>query len=382
MVETVYRNGIRAVSATDGGFATFMAEIVASAAARRPGYALIYFSPDFCRGAKLVEALADALPDLHFAGCSTAGELTPQGASDLGALAVLLPADRFEVMTTIIPDLSTSGLAEVAELVGEAKRTMQVGTSRDLFALSLIDGLSFAAESLVSAVRWGLMDTPLVGGSAGDDLHMKRTEVITNHYCGVDCAIVLLVATDLPFHVFKTDNFMATDDRLVVTRSDPDRRLAHEFNAASAAEEYAAAIGLLPQELDAHAFASYPLVVKVGGEFFCRSIQRVNKDGSLTFFCAVDDGIVLSIGRSVNMLESTRGAFAEAGAKVSGVDVILGFDCILRRLDAESRQMTRQMSELYQEFSVIGFNTYGEQYRSLHVNQTFTGIAFGHAPAG
>jgi hypothetical protein len=28
---------------------------------------------------------------------------------------------------------------------------------------------------------------------------------------------------------------------------------------------------------------------------------------------------------------------------------------------------------------VIGFSSYGEQYRGMHVNQTFTGIAIGGA---
>jgi hypothetical protein len=28
---------------------------------------------------------------------------------------------------------------------------------------------------------------------------------------------------------------------------------------------------------------------------------------------------------------------------------------------------------------VVGFSTYGEQYRSMHVNQTFTGVAIGKA---
>ena len=35
------------------------------------------------------------------------------------------------------------------------------------------------------------------------------------------------------------------------------------------------------------------------------------------------------------------------------------------------------MSELYRDNNVIGFGTYGEQYRSMHLNQTLTGIAFG-----
>ena len=35
------------------------------------------------------------------------------------------------------------------------------------------------------------------------------------------------------------------------------------------------------------------------------------------------------------------------------------------------------MSELYRANNVLGFATYGEQYQSMHLNQTLTGIAFG-----
>ena len=59
--------------------------------------------------------------------------------------------------------------------------------------------------------------------------------------------------------------------------------------------------------------------------------------------------------------------------------MVLAFDCVLRRLDARNRQVFRDMSELYRANNVIGFGTYGEQYRSMHLNQTLTGIAFGHA---
>ena len=38
------------------------------------------------------------------------------------------------------------------------------------------------------------------------------------------------------------------------------------------------------------------------------------------------------------------------------------------------------MSELYRRNNVVGFNTYGEQYRSMHVNQTLTGVAIGKRP--
>jgi hypothetical protein len=118
-------------------------------------------------------------------------------------------------------------------------------------------------------------------------------------------------------------------------------------------------------------------VVRVGGEYYCRSIQKMNADGSLSFFCAIDDGIVLSIAQPKGMVESTRSALKDIRERLGGIDLVLGFDCVLRRLDARNRQVFRDMSELYRANNVIGFGTYGEQYRSMHLNQTLTGIAFG-----
>ena len=92
---------------------------------------------------------------------------------------------------------------------------------------------------------------------------------------------------------------------------------------------------------------------------------------------AIDDGIVLSIAQPKGMVESTRNAFKDIHERLGGIDVVLGFDCVLRRLDARNRQVFRDMSELYRANNVIGFGTYGEQYRSMHLNQTLTGIAFG-----
>ena len=88
---------------------------------------------------------------------------------------------------------------------------------------------------------------------------------------------------------------------------------------------------------------------------------------------------MLSIAQPKDMVESTRTALKDVDERLGGIDVILGFDCVLRRLDARNRQVFRDMSELYRVNNVIGFGTYGEQYRSMHLNQTLTGIAFGGA---
>jgi len=69
--------------------------------------------------------------------------------------------------------------------------------------------------------------------------------------------------------------------------------------------------------------------------------------------------------------------FNEISDHIGSVDRIIAFDCVLNRIDAEQRQISRDVSRLYSEHRVVGFNTYGEQYHALHVNQTFSGLAIG-----
>ncbi|MBZ9704232.1 MULTISPECIES: FIST signal transduction protein [unclassified Mesorhizobium] len=363
----------------------FARAVAAEAAAIEAGFALLFFSQRLVEAGALSRAIAAHAPALHYAGCSTAGEITPQGLEEGHILAMLLPSASFTAVSTTVDNLSSSGLDRVTGDVEDLRRTLhgRIGGERagNTFALCFIDGLSYAEEAVSSAIHWGLDDIPLLGGSAGDDLKFETTSLISNGKVTSDSAIIVLVATEIPFHVFKTDNFVPTDEKLVVTASDPDHRIVREFNATNAAEEYAASVGIVAQTLTPLSFASHPVVVKVGGEYYCRSIQKMHADGSLSFFCAIDDGVVLSIAQPKDMVESTRAALLDVEARLGGIDMIIGFDCVLRRLDARNRQVFREISELYRVNNVIGFGTYGEQYRSMHLNQTFTGIAFGERPA-
>ncbi|MGB3501141.1 MAG: FIST N-terminal domain-containing protein [Mesorhizobium sp.] len=359
-------------------FARALARHAADAGA---GFALIFFSQALMSADALATALKAHCASLHHAACSTAGEITPEGLEEGHIVAMLFPSSSFTAVSTMFRDLSSAGITDITQDVSHLRRLLREATSSAqddrVFALCFIDGLSFAEEAATSAIHWGLDDIPLIGGSAGDDLKFETTALISGGEVASDAAIVVLISTEIPFEVFKSENFVPTTEKLVVTASDPDRRIVHEFNASPAADELAAAIGIEAKELGPLSFASHPVVVRVGGEYYCRSIQKVNPDGSLTFFCAIDDGIVLTIAQPKGMVESTRQALRKVGDKLGGIDVVLGFDCVLRRLDARNRQVFRDMSDLYRSHNVVGFGTYGEQYRSMHLNQTFTGIAFG-----
>lgn len=343
-------------------------------------HVIALFSADYdC--AALAPALAEAFPRALVSGCSTAGGIAPQGLMESGVLLIAFPREGFRIHTGVIEDVAACGVERVSDIVRGLKA--QVGLngesplSERVFGVMLVDGLSNAEEPLVAAVHWACGDMQLIGGSAGDGLSFHGTSLIHDGRVLDRAAILMMIESDFPFRIFKTSNFEPTDIKLVVTAADAATRTVYELNAEPAAREYAAAIGLMLDDLGPFSFASYPLVVKVGGDYYCRSIRNMNPDGSLSFFCAIDEGLVFTVARPEDMLSSTARALADLDETLGGVDVVLGFDCVLRRLDAQNRQIRRKMEDLYRSYGVVGFHTYGEQLNAMHLNQTLTGVAFG-----
>ena len=344
------------------------------------GQVLAFFSAAYDVEA-LNAALLRALPGISVAGCSNAGGICPAGALEHGLVLVAFPSEGFRIASTCLPNISSLDVERAEASIRALRRRLDEADGDPLrsqrFAISLIDGLANVEETVVSTVAWVLDGIPLVGGSAGDDLHFRQTALLHGGDVVRNGAVILLVETDFPTQLFKSDNFDPTSTRLVVTKSDAETRTVHEFNAEPAAVEYALSVGLNPGELTPMSFAAHPLVVKIGGEYFCRSIRRLNEDGSLSFFCAIDEGVVLTLAEPRDLVQATRDELARVERGFEGLDLVIGFDCVLRRLEAESRQVRHQVSDLYRRYNVVGFETYGEQYRSMHLNQTFTGIAIG-----
>jgi hypothetical protein len=335
---------------------------------------------------QLIAALDEAFPEVPVSGCSTAGEFGPLGMMQGGLVLIAFPEKGFRVLSEVIPDASQPGVERATEIARRLKIQASDGHNRSImghvFALMLTDGLANKEEALTAAVHWGLDDIELIGGSAGDGLAFQRTALIHKGRIVRASALLFLIESAFPFRVFKTQNFEPTPIKLVVTAANTENRIVYELNAEPAAREYAAAIGLLPDELGPFSFASYPLVVKIGGDYYCRSIRNMNPDGSLSFFCAIDEGLVFTVARPRDMVRSTLDTLEKVDRELGGTDLIIGFDCILRRLDAESRQVRHSVDEIYRRFGVAGFHTYGEQYNAMHLNQTLTGIAFANSRDG
>lgn len=356
------------------------AEIAGELPADGLAMVLVFLSP-YYDPERFVAEMAVHFGDTPVYGCTTAGELAPDGWEENSVVALAFSASDFSVVARPIFGLASFGVAEGrtigSELRQELLRRDAEAEGRRSFGLVLIDGMCRREEAVMSAIYASLDDIPIVGGSAGDGLRFERTWVFFGGRAYTDAAVLILVSTPLPFRPFKCDNFEPTSTKMVVTEADIDQRLVKELNAEPAAEEYSRAVGISDTKLDAFSFASHPVLVRVGGAYYARSIQQVKPDGSLCFFCAIDEGMVLTAAKSRNPISATREVLSQLRDEIGEVSIYLGFECIFRRLDAEQHQFAREMSELYRENRVIGFHTYGEQYGSMHVNQTLTGVAIG-----
>ncbi len=79
--------------------------------------------------------------------------------------------------------------------------------------------------------------------------------------------------------------------------ADPAQRVVHEINGEPAADAYAEMLGVELDELNSDLFSKNPIMLRNGDDYYIRSLRSVNADHSLSFFCAMEQGLVLTIGK-------------------------------------------------------------------------------------
>ena len=351
-----------------------------------PDLALVLFfcAPDYATPEFAAE-IAACFGDVPVVGCTGAGEMGPGGYHDGAVVAVGLARPDFEAVTCLLLGEDEIELASAEREIDtlRARLNERIGDSdaqTARFALMLTESGSRREEAMASLVGGALADMPLLGGSAGDSLTFERSAVFCDGRFHGHGAVLVLVATVRPIRTFRNQHFVASERRVVVTGADPRQRLVTELDAEPAVECYARLVDLPVDELTPMIFATNPLVVRLGGAEYVRSIQKANADGSLSFYSAIDEGLVLTLAEGRDLLHRTEDLFAELHGTIGEPEVVIGFECVLNRLEAERNQVKHRLSRLYAANKVVGFASFGEQWGSMHVNQTFTGIAIGRRP--
>lgn len=346
-----------------------------------PALCLFFCSPKY-NLERLEDELSRKFGDIPLVGCTTAGEITPLGYKEDSITGVSFPKSQFKIITHAIDNVSQfkiqDGIDAGAKLIKSLKESIPHATGHNTFAFMLIDGLSNAEERVTASIGSQLGDIPLVGGSTADNWALEKTSLFFNRGFSRDKAVIILFHTDLPFQVRYTHHYVAGDAKAVITEADPVARVVSEINGLPATQEYARLCGVEEKDLNISICSNHPILMKIGGKYYSRGVVEVNlSEQSIRFACAIGKGVVCAIARPSDPIANTLQMIDDVRREIGPIDLMLGCDCAARKMICEEQGLMPEISKIYAENNVIGFATFGEQYNTIHMNNSFCCIAIG-----
>jgi len=356
-------------------------------------YAAIYqediqFAVFFCsieyNLTKLGLALKDKFNKVCLIGCTTAGELTPEGMMDGSLTGFSIASNQFIAASAIFDMKAIESDESITKLKGlqEQVESQTDNTFKPLSWL-LCDSVHSKVERVLSIVDQAFCSIPTIGGSPGGGDNFLPSFVYCDNAFHENHSLISYISTSLPFETFKIDDFNEGARRVVLTEVDAASRIVSEIDGLPADEGYLAAVGSEGDDLTPEFFAAHPLAAKVAGNLYVRAIAPpyANKDklpdGCLQFFCAVERGMVLSTVNTKESVANFKGVLDSLNARLGDASLVLACDCIYRKFDYKRHDVEAEITNIMLSNNVIGFHGYGEQVGIMHVNQTFSGIYFG-----
>jgi hypothetical protein len=341
-------------------------------------FILFYCSAVYPLG-ELATAMTTCFKNIEVVGCTTAGEFTRYGCERESIIAIGFSSKYFSISVKPVDSMGEFNIVDaqntINELTEQCRSRALAPIQGNSFLLTLLDGLSTKEEQFLQTLNSATRGIPHFGGSAGDDVNLANTHVFYQNQFHQQAAIVILINTPCAFEVFNCNHIKRPIEKLVVTEADVESRTVYELNAMPAAIEYAQLLNIDINDLTPEVFSLHPLAVRVGGQYYIRSIQKVNmEDLSLTFYCAVDVGIVLTAVEMDDIFNSLNNKLEEVTQRFGPSNLVLGCCCFLRRIEIEQKQLGKQAKALYSKYNMAGFNSYGEHINGIHLNQTFAGV--------
>lgn len=370
----------------------------------------ILFSSSRYDPKKIYEDTSSVFKDANIIGCTTAGEicnLARNTATD--SVAVLgVGGARIRTAVGVGTGLSQRGEEAGVEAATSAYQslnfdpyTMFVGmmqkTPLDLVKMKMFlnviipDGLSAGEENFLRGlVTVTGRNSPIIGGSAGDDLNLKKTYQFGNGVYS-DAGVLGVISGGIKLGTAIGNSYVPVPGKgAAVTKS--KGRTVQEFNGRPAGDVMKELLGV--DELTFDLNAQKPLGFKsvdVSNEYVIRSISQENPDGSLNFFSEIPQGVYFSVMETNKELlekrfrETLRKALSDAG-NPKEVGAVVVFNCIYKHLAnvrCGCNDFTIIRDELGKDVPVIGFNTYGEQGSTSggavgHHNQTSSLLIIGN----
>ena len=246
------------------------------------------------------------------------------------------------------------------------------------FAMIYCDGLSASEGFLMQAwYNSGRFPCLAIGGSAGGKITFDGTWIGVGGEILQGKAVIVFcqMAPGKSFAPFKSQNFTPLESSWLIAEADPiARTVSSVFNRQGHQQSLVSALcshlnckeAQLTERLKGLTFG-----VKVGEEYFIRSIAKIESD-SVRFFCDLEFGDRLFLMQEKDFKQATQQEWQVFARQHGKPAAILMNDCILRRV-GNAGQLNN--AHFFKGIPAAGFSSFGE-ILGVPINQTLSALVF------
>lgn len=344
--------------------------------------AIIFYASTIYDFEILSKKLKEHFSKAELIGTTTAGEISSKGGFSSNSLVVCGLYDNRTRFAGILIDGADKFPIVHKKKIEEAARNCGIllqskGANKDAFAITFINGLCNAEESVLSLINSiiGDDDFMIAGGSAGDDCHFSKTYVCYNGEIASDGAAVLFVKTACKFQIVKENIFKPSGKKAVLTGVIPETRTITSIDGKNAKKRYAEILGIHESSAE-DATIQHPLGRVYGGHVFLSSLASFNKDGSVVMYSRVIKDSVVEIMEPVDEIAETEQTCKAVMEKISKPGCVLFVNCIYRTIQFNQKHLFDKVADVWKNYfgKFCGFSSYGEQIGKQNSNQTLVAV--------
>ena len=319
---------------------------------------------------ELLKGVADVVKTGNLIGCTTGGEISDLGISTGSAVLGGIVTDKIDFHIA-----SAVNLKQDSEEAGKNLARQLPGNVSHVQLFS--DGLTGNGCAILRGINSVFKgQTPIVGGTAGDDGKFQRTWQFAGDKLLSDAVVAIGFSGDFRIGTGAKSGWAPIGVAKKVTRASGNT--LYELNGESALKVYERFLGKHAAKLPAIG-VEYPLGLTEsnrdrwsdGGEydsFLLRATMSVDRrQGSITFAGEIPEGarVHLTCGDSASILSAVEKAAREAISDLGGglPNVVFCYSCYARKI-VLGRRITEETDIVRQSIGkdtpLMGFYTYGE----------------------
>lgn len=334
-----------------------------------PDLVLLFASVRFEQDA-LLRGILSVTWDAPLVGCSTAGEILPEGPSRRSLVVMTIRSTTLKITTGVGHRISANPRQagqEAANQMTAAKLPSPHGL------LMFSDGLTGNVAEVVRGMQDVLgLSFPIVGGSSADDFRFTRTYQYYRGQLFNDSVPTVLLAGPIALGVGARHGWKPLGKPRQVTRAAAN--VVQELDGQSAVNLYETYFGKAAASLKSEVLADmsivYPLGMPIPGEeeYLLRNVLRVDPNGALVYAGEIPEGteVRLMMGSKAKALEAARRAAELAMLAIaprSPSFALVFSSCSRSRLfgNRAGEEISEIRNVLGKTVPLIGFYDYGEQ---------------------